>query len=192
MLRRMMNIFFDADKGGAGGDTTLPDTTVPPVETPKTFTQEDVNGLIKKEKEKVQESFLKELGLTDVKSAKEGIAEWKKMQDAQKSNEQKLADENKSLLEGKSTAEQKATISETKFAAVLKGVDPAKAERVAKLALSADYDGETPDARIEGVLKDFPEFLNASGGTSFGGQTKGQIPNADKALEEMIRNNMRL
>ena len=62
--------------------------TEPVVETTKTegnnFTQKDVNNLVAKETKKAVEKLLKELGVEDVKSAKEGLSKFKEIQEAQK------------------------------------------------------------------------------------------------------------
>lgn len=52
----------------------------------KTFTQEDVNNLVSKESKKAMEKLLRELGVEDMKSAKEGLKKFKEIQDAQKSD----------------------------------------------------------------------------------------------------------
>ena len=46
----------------------------------KTFTQEDVNGLVAKEAKKAQEKVLRDLGITDFSSAKEGLNQFKQWQ----------------------------------------------------------------------------------------------------------------
>ena len=40
----------------------------------KTFTQEEVTGLVAKESKKAQEKIFKSLGFEDIKSAKEGLS----------------------------------------------------------------------------------------------------------------------
>ena len=62
--------------------------TEPVVETTKTeektFTQEDVNNLVAKESKKAMEKLLRELGVEDMKSAKEGLKKFKEIQSKQK------------------------------------------------------------------------------------------------------------
>ena len=50
----------------------------------KTFTQEEVNRLMKAEKESAKKALLKELGVEDAKSAKEGLAKYKEILDKDK------------------------------------------------------------------------------------------------------------
>lgn len=55
----------------------------------KTFTQEEVNRLLKAEKESAKKGLLKELGVEDAKSAKEGLAKYKEIMDKDKSEADK-------------------------------------------------------------------------------------------------------
>lgn len=74
--------------------------TEPAVETAKTeemIPQSQVGGLIAKTKKEAIEDLLKDLGVEDVKSAKEGITRLKELQDAQKTEAEKLAEENARL-----------------------------------------------------------------------------------------------
>ena len=48
-----------------------------------TFTQEQVNGIASKEAKKAQEKLLRDLGVEDFESAKDGLAKFKEYQDAQ-------------------------------------------------------------------------------------------------------------
>ena len=49
-------------------------------EEAKTFTQEEVNGLVAKEAKKAQEKIFKSLGFEDVKSAKEGFEQLERVE----------------------------------------------------------------------------------------------------------------
>ena len=51
-----------------------------------TFTQEQVNGIASKEAKKAQEKLLRDLGVEDFESAKDGLAKFKEYQDAQKTD----------------------------------------------------------------------------------------------------------
>lgn len=59
----------------------------------KLIPQSQVNGLIAKESKIAVEKLLKDLGVTDFESAKDGLSKFKEMQDAQKTNEERLAEE---------------------------------------------------------------------------------------------------
>src|SRR5574344_1381018 len=58
-------------------------------EESKTYTQEDFNNVVAKEVKTAKEKLLKELGVEDFKSAKDGIAKAKEIQEAQKTDLQK-------------------------------------------------------------------------------------------------------
>ena len=58
----------------------------------KTFTQDEVTGLLAKESKKAQEKIFKSLGFEDIKSAKDGFAKLKEWQDSQKSEAEKQAE----------------------------------------------------------------------------------------------------
>ena len=59
--------------------------------------QTQVSGLVAKEIKKAQEKLLKELGVEDVTSAKEGLTKFKEIQESQKSETQKIIEENERL-----------------------------------------------------------------------------------------------
>src|SRR5690625_5061905 len=57
------------------------------------FKQEDVNNIVAKEAKKAQEKLLKQLGIDDFKSAKEGMEKFREWQDAQKTEAEKQAEQ---------------------------------------------------------------------------------------------------
>ena len=57
----------------------------------KTFTQKDVNNLIKKETAQATEKLLKSLGFEGFENAKDGITKFKEWQDSQKTDAEKQA-----------------------------------------------------------------------------------------------------
>ncbi|KXT79109.1 hypothetical protein [Streptococcus sp. DD13] len=61
-------------------------------EQTRTFTQEEVTGLVAKESKKAQEKIFKSLGFEDIKSAKEGFEKLKAWEDSQKSESEKNAE----------------------------------------------------------------------------------------------------
>ncbi len=58
----------------------------------KTFTQDEVTGLVAKESKKAQEKIFKSLGFEDIKSAKEGLQQLKEWKDSQKSEAEKQSE----------------------------------------------------------------------------------------------------
>lgn len=80
---------------------TEPKVTEPVVdETTKTeemIPQSQVNGIVAKETKQAIEKLIKDLGVEDVKSAKDGLSKLKEMQEAQKTETEKLAEKNAEL-----------------------------------------------------------------------------------------------
>lgn len=124
----------------------------------KTFTQEDVNNLVARESKKATEKLLKELGVEDFKSAKEGIVKLKEYQEAQKSDAEKQADELNRLkgLEQSQKAQINtltATISALKI-----GVRSEAVDDVILLAQKDVTDELTIDEAIKKVIEKYPQF----------------------------------
>lgn len=144
----------DNGAGGAGGAA-------------KTFSQEDVNNIVAKESKSAIEKILKDLGVENVESAKEGLAAFKKIQDENLSDLEKL--------QGKvggyetSLAEKDAIIKgyENKEIVMSLGVPVANAAKVLKLAELED--GDDLKANVEKVLQEFPMFKDSSLGGDDGG-----------------------
>lgn len=103
--------------------------TEPVVETKsedtKTYTQEDFNNVVAKEVKSAREKLLKELGVEDFKSAKEGITKIKELREAEKTDLQKAlerAEKAENLIAGYE-AEKKDRESLESISEILKGKD---------------------------------------------------------------------
>ncbi|HRV29255.1 MAG TPA: hypothetical protein P5522_10785 [Spirochaetia bacterium] len=154
--------------------------------TEKTYTQKDIDSMMGGIKAEAQKKLLKELGIEDVSSAKEGLKKLKEMQDAQLSEAEKLKAQIAELEKAKAEAHSLAEAASAKFVAVAKGVPADKVDKVVKLAGS--YDGETVEAKIDAVLADFPEIAKAPAtpAPTFGTQTQAKTPNeAEKVSAEL-------
>ena len=117
----------------------------PPVDPPaKSFSQEEVNAINAKTKDK----FLKSLGFESEEAYKTHLAD----KEAKKPLEEKLKAQETSANENLSRAET----AEAKLKAIELGVPSAKLAKVIKLAKT--YDGDTIDVKIAEALKEFPEF----------------------------------
>lgn len=135
-------------------------TTEVAKEEAKTFTQEEVNGLVAKEAKKAQENIFKSLGFEDVKSAKDGFEQLKEWQDSQKTEAEKqaeaIADKEKQLeavlLENKQLT--------AKYAALTLGVRSDAVDDVIALAQSKVTDDVTINDAIAEVLAKYPQFGN--------------------------------
>lgn len=129
-------------------------------EETKTFTQEEVNGLVAKEAKKAQEKIFKSLGFEDVKSAKEGFEQLREWKDSQKTEAEKqseaIADKEKQL-EAMRLENQQLT---AKYAAVTLGVRSDAVDDVIALAQSKVTDDVTINDAISEVLAKYPQFGN--------------------------------
>lgn len=133
--------------------------TEPVVETTKTeentFTQEDVNNLVAKESKKAVEKLLKDLGVEDVKSAKEGLKKFKEIQDAQKSDYDKALERIEALEKENNTykAEKKSLEDIDSIKGILKEkqIDEKYAKTIKKLM--------TDEINEESVMKTIEEEL---------------------------------
>lgn len=167
-----------------GGETTET-TTENGGEKQVTFTQEQVNGIASKEAKQAQEKLLRDLGVEDFDSAKDGLAKYQEYLDAQKTEADKQAEEvekaNKTISEKEQTiAEKNAEIDtlNAKITALGKGVQRDSIEDVIALAERNVTDDVTIDDAIEGVLEKYPHFR---GGAQPSGQaTKPGNPSVNR------------
>lgn len=135
----------------------------------KTFTQEEVNGLIAKESKKGLEKALKDLGVEDFKSAKEGLAKLKEYQESQKTESEKLAEQLKALNDSVTEKDKLLQESNTKLSLLSAGIPGDRLDKYTKLI--AITDGETLEDKIKQVLIDFPVNVAPA---SLGSDTKSQ------------------
>ena len=145
----------------------------------KTFTQAEVNRMMKAEKESGRRSILKELGVEDVKGTKEALEKYQKYLDSQKSDLEK-ANENLNETQAKLTsAENRANKAEfclkaiAEFEANPKSVDDLVAIAMTKV---------TDDKDIATVLKEMKEneayngFFTKSSSSSGSSGTGNPLP----------------
>ena len=137
--------------------------TEPVVETKteeKTFTQEDVNNLVAKESKKAMEKLLRELGVEDVISAKEGLKKLKEIQDAQKSDYDKALETIEKLTkentEYKVEKKSREDIDSIKSILKEKQIDEKYAKTIKKL-MTDEISEESVMATIE---EELPMLLN--------------------------------
>ena len=83
------DIQTQADQSANTGENAESQTQEQPT---KTFTQDEVTGLVAKESRKAQEKIFKSLGFEDIKSAKEGLQQLKEWKDSQKSEVEKQSE----------------------------------------------------------------------------------------------------
>jgi len=162
---------LDIQMFGGEGDTPPVDPTPsadpPPVDddrgkdsTPpeKTFTQDDVNNLVKRESSKQQEKMLKELGISDFKDAKEGLAKFKEWQDSQKTEQEKQAERLKELETNHGTLTDENSVLKAQISAMKAGVNADYVTDVVTLAKTMVSDDVDMDTAISKVVEKYPHF----------------------------------
>lgn len=145
----------DDDSGGEGEQEQQQEQQQ---QDEKTFTQEELNKIIAKEKKTAQESFLKSVGFEDFKNAKDGIEKFKEWQDSQKTEAQKQAE---ALEAANKTLETERTEKATLAAQLAAFKAGAKAESLGDVILLAQAkvsDDVTIDDAIKQVLETYPQF----------------------------------
>lgn len=168
MSEEIKNTQTGGSEGGEGGQGTGG-------QSGKTFTQEDVNRLLKNEKESAKKALLKELGVEDAKSAKEGLAKYKEILDKDKSDAQKAGENLAAETKAKQEAEKRALLAEAKVEVLSAGCKPEYLEDVITLAMtkvSDDKDLTTVVKEMKGESKYsafFGEFDEGSGDKGTGG-----------------------
>lgn len=125
-----------------------------PTTEEKKFTQEQVNGMIKKESAKAVEKLLKDLGVDSFENAKDGIAKLKEIEDSKKTDLEKLQEQVKLLTEQQQEKDSIVSQKEIQIALLGANVPKEKLEQYTKLLSITE--GDTMDSKMESVLKDFP------------------------------------
>lgn len=152
---------LDDNKGGTGVDTGLDDSNKDDLKKKeeRTFTQEEVNRMMAREKKQGRAALLKELGYEDEKAAINASKSYNAWLQAQKSDDEKAADEkaanDRALLE----AQTKAELSEAKVEAMMLGCQPAYVEDVIALAVAKKTDDGDFKTIIGDLKKKYPVWF---------------------------------
>lgn len=149
--------------GAAPGDQTPPsgDNNPPPGggnEQPKTFTQDELNGIAAKEAKKAQEKLLKQLGIEDFENAKEGMKKFQEWQESQKTEAQKQQDQLQNLETNFKTVSEENTSLKAQVSAMKAGVNAESLEDVVTLAKTMVSDEVSMDDAIAKVVEKYPHF----------------------------------
>ena len=139
--------------GGQGGDEGGQGNQGTGNQSGKTFSQEEVNRLLKAEKESAKKNLLKELGVEDAKSAKEGLAKYKEILDKDKTAAEKAGEDLAAETKAKQEAEKRALLAEAKVEVLSAGCKPEYLEDVITLALKR----VTDDTTLADVVKEMKE-----------------------------------
>lgn len=155
----------DGNEGSGGGKGTGN-------QSGKTFTQEDVNALLKKEKESAKKALLKELGVEDAKSAKDGLAKYKEILDRDKSAAEKAGETLAAEQKAKAEAEKRAMLAEAKVEVLSAGCKPEYLDDVITLALRKVSDDKDLSTVVK-EMKEEPKYSAFFGGSDSDSGDKG-------------------
>ena len=125
----------------------------------KTFTQDQVNGIVTKESRSAIEKTLKELGFEDFDNAKDGVQAYKEWQESQKTEQQKIAEQLESIKSEKTTIEQQFADLQAENLALKTGVIADSVEDVVALAKVKVTDEKDIETAIKEVVEKYPNFL---------------------------------
>lgn len=148
-------MLLEADAGATGGgdtSTTETDTTVNDSEAEqkeeKTYTQDDVNKMIKDRLARERKS----------QPSKEDLEAFNNWKESQKTDEEKRSEALKNAETKVKEAEGRALLAETKVTCLSKGVNPKAIDDVVILAKSMVSDDVTIEQAIDKVIEKYPSF----------------------------------
>jgi len=153
----------------------------------KTFTQDELNAILAKEKGKEAARILKEMGVESTAKGAEAIKELAELRKSQMSKEEKLAAELAEKNSGLTAAEQRAIKAETKLAAVKLGVADEYIDDV--ILLLPDGDGPIED-RLKEFLDKKPVYLKKNGQNIGGPGGKPGGTDPEKDAKERLRKSL--
>ncbi|HFI2691125.1 TPA: hypothetical protein ACGO0Y_000172 [Streptococcus suis] len=126
--------------------------------TEKTFSQEDVTRISTKEHKSGYSKAIKDLGFSDVESAKNALAEYAKRQESQKSEADKQAEALTAKDRELANVQAENKLLASKLAALSKGVNTDAVDDVIALAERLVTDEVSIDDAIGQVLAKYPQF----------------------------------
>ncbi|WDF02949.1 hypothetical protein [Shouchella hunanensis] len=127
-------------------------------EPPKSFTQDDVNNISAKEAKKAQEKLLKQLGIDNFDTAKDGMAKFKEWQESQKTEQEKQTERLQELEKGNTSLTDENATLKAQMSAMKAGVKADSVEDVVVLAQRLVNDDTDMDAAIKQVIERYPHF----------------------------------
>ena len=151
----------------------------------KTFTQEQVNRMMTREKNQGRNAALKELGI-DPKDSKM-VAMVKALIESQKTDEQKAAEKDAENQTKMNEAERRAQIAEAKAEAMMLGVKTQYVEDAVTLALAK----MTEDSDLKTIIGEFktkyPVWFGESEDDDKGGKDKGKGKTGQKGTGSSVK-----
>lgn len=143
-------------------ETAVADEVAEQESTVKTFTQEEVNRMMAKEKREGKLSVLKELGVEDVKNAKEGLKKYQEYLNAQKTEAQRAQEEAQRLAEEKAELEKKALMADIQVSALKSGIKADFLDDAIILAQSKKTDNTTYEDIFNELKQTYPNFVGTA------------------------------
>lgn len=151
----------------------------------KTFTQEQVNKMMTREKNQGRSAALRELGI-DPKDSKM-VAMVKALIESQKTDEQKAAEKDAETQTKMNEAEQRAQVAEAKAEAMMLGVKTQYVDDMVTLALAK----MTEDSDLKTIIGEFktkyPAWFGESEDDDKGGKDKGKGKTGQKGTGSSIK-----
>lgn len=152
----------------------------------KTFTQDQVNRMMTREKNQGRNAALKELGI-DPKDTK-AIAMVKALIDSQKTDEQKAAEKESENQTKMNEAEQRAQVAEAKAEAMMLGVKTQYVDDVVTLALAK----MTEDSDLKTIIGEFktkyPVWFGESSDEDDKNKDKGKGKTGQRGTGSSVKN----
>lgn len=124
----------------------------------KVFTQEEVSRMMAKEKREGKLSVLKELGVEDVKNAKEGLKKYQEYLDSQKTEAEKAQAEVQRLAEEKAELERKVQLADIQVSALKNGIKADFLDDAIILAQNKKTDAMSYDDIFNELKQSYPNF----------------------------------
>lgn len=138
----------------------------------KPIPQWKVNKIVTREVRKAQEDLLRQLGIEDFESAKEGLQKFREWQDAQKSREEKQLEQFKKAEQQLKEFQTENAKLKAQIAALKAGVKSDSLEDVIVLANNLVDEDTSIDEAIQKVLKKYPQFKQTTESDGSEGEKK--------------------
>ena len=144
----------------------------------RTFTQTEVNAMMAKEKDQGRKAILKELGVEDVKNAKDALDRYKQFLESQKTDLQKAQDAAAETEKNRKALEDELNATNQKLTALMMGCASEKVEDVCVLARARMNDKTTFEQAMELVKQNYPDLFGSQAqakgtGSNLNPQSKG-------------------
>ena len=167
------------DPKGDAGKTADTVSTPAPEQAVKTFTQEELDAIVKQRLDRAKKDM----------PDKEQMKAFKAWQDSQKTAEQLAAEKISAAESGRADAEKRLAAAEAKNIAYSKGVTAEAVEDVIALAMAKVSDDTDIGKAIEAVIAKYPSFCGTAEkpkgittGTAFGNGNGADISGVEAAF----------